>query len=394
MTSSTRRARRRAGVGLAGPRRLLGIFLLLLAAAWQPAAAADEDTELSWRSAAEIFELLERSKTKYNLDVKAGDEAFLEELREPPADVTGRPQLTATPGATDLTTWVCGEQAEEQLAEAEVAFGNDDMATAQAGYRRAVASDPECYVAHSHLGDTFLKTDNETMALAHYSRAIELNPIDHKTYAYRGHAYLRTGDAGLALADFQKALALRPHYWLVEALVGNYTQARLDLRDARLLAPVRITRTGRRSFDIEVFSDSEPWLAYGLCAAAWQGEGLSPLVEERSLEPRALRKTRRVKARERDAEGPRFELALERECMTVALSVYVSGRQADETTERPVAADPVFEALERAARNDYFDEALLYGVAAQRFAQTMLLLGEPARERMLDYVKELVLTRR
>ncbi|MEM6701311.1 MAG: tetratricopeptide repeat protein [Acidobacteriota bacterium] len=398
MTSSPTAGERRRPASPCRIARAVSVlaFFTLAAFALDPLQAADEP-ELPWRSSAQILALLEKSKIEYRIELPKADDGFLSQLREPPGDVTGRPQLIASGDTVDLTTWVCNDEAEALLSDAEVAFGNGDMEAAQNGYRNAVRSDADCYIAHSHLGDTFLRTDNETMALAHYSRAIELNPIDHKTYAYRGHAHLRNGDADLALADFQQALALRPHYWLVEALLENYPGAPLQMADARLLAPIRLTRTGRRVIEVEIFDDSPPWIAYGLCAAAWQGEGLAPLSEEGALAKRELRKSRRTRAKERDEEGARFELELERECMAIALQVYVDGRDSVEGSEsgedsRPFTADPAFEALERAVQSGFFDEALLYGVASQRFAQAMLLIGETARERMLDFVEELILT--
>ncbi len=350
------------------------------------------------RTLEELRAIAESSKKSYTLEwvspESAAGQAILQSL-EQVADYSPRPSVEVDDGAVRLTEWSCKDGAEVLLAEGEKSFVGGDYQAAQEGYIEATRIDPRCYVAHSHVGDTFLRTGNETMALAHYNRAIELNPNDHKTFVYRGHAHLRQGDGELALDDFRTALTLRPHFWLVEGILRNYEGYPVVLRDARLQAPLRVVRTGKSSFVTQVLEGARdtPWEAYGLCRALWRGEGLAARGAEAGLTRKQRRRAATQRQVERDIEDgeARFDMAEEQECLSAALESHLA--TADDATagNRPLEELDPFEALQRARVGGLFDQALLYGVAAQRFSQTMILLGDQQQQRMREFVERFVL---
>jgi len=78
--------------------------------------------------------------------------------------------------------------------------------------------------------------------------------------------------------------------------------------------------------------------------------------------------------------------------MMLALENYVATKEeADRETILPFVPDEALEAFEKAVRAGFTSEALLYGIAAQRFGQAMLMLGEDLRQQMRDFVSEMVL---
>ena len=350
------------------------------------------------RTGAEILDLAERSKITYEVDFDLSDKspkgaAILERIESRPGDLSGRPRITRVDSNVSLGEWTCSEDAEAHLVAAEVHFNARNYGAARAGYLEAVASDPQCYVAHSHIGDTFMQDDNDTMAIVHYNRAIELNPLDHKTFAYRGRAHLRQGEGMFALGDFRSSLTLRPHYWLTVAILENSPQFPVIFNDLRLLPPVHIEPVDKKTISVQKLERGhESWIPYALCKAVWFGEGLATAEEEATMGRKALRRERKRRARAREENGTQFDYGEEFECVMLALENYMATKEgASSTPPTEFTSDPSLEALEKALRAGHTTEALLYGIAAQRFGQTMLMLGEELRQQMRTFVDEMVL---
>jgi tetratricopeptide (TPR) repeat protein len=91
---------------------------------------------------------------------------------------------------------------------------------------------PNCGMAHNHLGITLFGTGRVDEAAAHFQKAIEIDSNDDMAHNNLGKVFLQTGRAVEAIAQFQKAIeihsdSLEAHYNLGNALlqVGRVDEA-------------------------------------------------------------------------------------------------------------------------------------------------------------------------
>jgi tetratricopeptide (TPR) repeat protein len=77
-------------------------------------------------------------------------------------------------------------------------------------WRRTMAANPECWMAHNNLGKTLFEEGQVDQALAHFQKAVELRPNHAEARNNLGNALLRKGQVQEAMTQFQEAIKLRP----------------------------------------------------------------------------------------------------------------------------------------------------------------------------------------
>jgi len=65
------------------------------------------------------------------------------------------------------------------------------MPTAKTLYRRTLAQNPDCFLAHNNLASLFSKGDAVDEAVAHWLKAVEVQPGNVETYRNLGVAALQ-----------------------------------------------------------------------------------------------------------------------------------------------------------------------------------------------------------
>ena len=81
---------------------------------------------------------------------------------------------------------------------------------ALAYFDKAIALNPDFYVAYDARGNTRFELGDKAGAIADYGKAIALNPDSSGAYYYRGMALSELGDRVGAIADYDKVIALKP----------------------------------------------------------------------------------------------------------------------------------------------------------------------------------------
>jgi len=73
-----------------------------------------------------------------------------------------------------------------------------------------IARNPNAWLAHNNLGNTFLEKGQLDEAIAHYQKALQLKPDYANAYYNLGNALLRKGQLDEAITQYQEALQLNP----------------------------------------------------------------------------------------------------------------------------------------------------------------------------------------
>jgi tetratricopeptide (TPR) repeat protein len=87
-------------------------------------------------------------------------------------------------------------------------------------FDKAIALNPNDYLAHSNRGAAFEKMGQLDKAIKSYDRAVTLNPNDFTAYYNRGITFERMGQLKKAIEDFEQAIALNPNNYMAHNNMG------------------------------------------------------------------------------------------------------------------------------------------------------------------------------
>ena len=91
---------------------------------------------------------------------------------------------------------------------------------------------PECWMAHTNLGNIELKAGNIDVAVEHYRSSMKLLPGNAKAQQNLGVAYLKKGRLVEAINCFQKTIALRPNDTEAHNNLGNALLRQKKVKEA------------------------------------------------------------------------------------------------------------------------------------------------------------------
>ncbi|HER41022.1 MAG TPA: tetratricopeptide repeat protein, partial [Salinimicrobium catena] len=84
--------------------------------------------------------------------------------------------------------------AKKYMQEAEEALAENDMATAEALYRKAIAKDPANAEARYNLGNIYYKNEITGEAVERHTQSAKVaeeRPLKHDSYHNQGNAYMK-----------------------------------------------------------------------------------------------------------------------------------------------------------------------------------------------------------
>ena len=105
------------------------------------------------------------------------------------------------------------EAAREFMLEAEAALAEDDLASAEAFYRKAIAKDPSSAEARYNLGNLYYNKKITKEAVERHGQAAtvaETKPLKHSSFHNRGNAYMKQKKYKEAIEAYKNALRNNP----------------------------------------------------------------------------------------------------------------------------------------------------------------------------------------
>ena len=103
--------------------------------------------------------------------------------------------------------------AREYMQEAEKALGDDDLASAEAYYRKAIAKDPSSAEARYNLGNLYYNKEITKEAVERHGQAANVSEnkaLKHNSFHNRGNAYMKQKNYKAAIEAYKNALRNNP----------------------------------------------------------------------------------------------------------------------------------------------------------------------------------------
>ncbi len=79
-------------------------------------------------------------------------------------------------------------------------------------WRDTLAKNPQCWMAHTNLGDVFLREGRVSDAIGQYEQVLRINPDYAEAHFNLGIALAQTGKIEEAIAHYEQALRINPDY--------------------------------------------------------------------------------------------------------------------------------------------------------------------------------------
>lgn len=108
---------------------------------------------------------------------------------------------------------VASKVAKKYMQEAEEALADNDMASAEAYYRKAIAKDPANAEARYNLGNLYYNKEINTEAVERHGQAAnvaEAKPLKHDSFHNRGNAFMKQKKYKEAVEAYKNSLRNNP----------------------------------------------------------------------------------------------------------------------------------------------------------------------------------------
>ena len=355
--------------------RLLSAVVLVLFGSMAMASPPEEDTKRRMLSPPEVWEIVEKSDVMYRIvcpmedlpDVNpANTIKSLFPLSVQPAEHPCR--VTRTDGTAMLAEYTFSQEIAKMFEEAEALFVGRRYTEAIRSYQKIIDRFPDCYVAYSHLGDSYYKMRQFRKAISYFDKAIEINPFDHRTFVYKADSLVHLGELAEAEAAYIHALSLQPRYWLAMAnLQHQADKLAIEVR-TDLFQPKAFVRREKDGIGVYI-SDEQSlnvWLSYALVKAIWLGE-------PSHRDPKTDNSTYTWSSLE------------EEEALFNLVAVYKALKHLD-----TAKSDPGLDLLERIAEAGDLNSFVLYEIASRMNPQVTLTLPEEARQSVREFIAKYV----
>ncbi len=273
------------------------------------------------------------------------------------------PMVVETDDGIDVVPYPYDEYEIAKLSEAEEFFRKKEFDAARAIYQALLAERPKCYLAVSHIGDTYYFAGDAATALSYFDKAIAMNPADHQLHFFRGNALFNLERFDEAVDSYINTLVLYPrHRFSMDALEKIREYAGIELHES-LFAPEALAEPTDDGVSIKLDKDAigGSWFGYAVAKGFWLGEP-------------AHRKE--VTGSERLA----WSSMAEREAISALISSYLIFKK--EKGEN----DPAIEKIIEIANNGDLDKFMLYEMASRFDPHFALRQKKQVREWMHDYV--------
>lgn len=314
----------------------------------------------------EIMQQMESSETTYSIEalpvdsVKpiALDVLFPQQLPRHPS-----PMVVETDDGIDVVPYPYDEYEIAKLTEAEEFFKKKEFDAAREVYQALLAERPKCYLAVSHIGDTYYFAGDAANALSYFDKAIAMNPADHQLHFFRGNALFNLERFDEAVDSYINTLVLYPrHRFSLDALEKIREYAGIELHES-LFAPEALAELTDTGVYIKLDKDAigSAWFGYAIAKGFWLGE---PKHRKELIGDDRLT----------------WSSSAEREAIAALLSAYTTFKDEKGKT------DPAIEKIIEIADNGDLDKFMLYEMTSRFDPHFALRQGKQVREWMHDYV--------
>ena len=144
---------------------------------------------------------------------------------------------------------------------------------ARAIYREVITALPDCYVAHTYLGNSYWVTDQFDSALVWYERAIPLNRNSYQLSLNRAQALYKLGRFEDARQEFIRTLMLHPRDSSTYLTLEEYGKGLGITLNRNLFSPKSMAVTSEKGIDIVYRENAGThWIMYGMAKGMWLGE--------------------------------------------------------------------------------------------------------------------------
>ncbi len=338
-------------------------------AAFIPASRA-----LSWtqepplRSPADIMQIVEQSAVNYRLESKALKPKDL--LYEAPLPILRMPWIERRGNNVVLSEFKINRTSQAAMIEAEKIYRKGMHEASIKGFAKAIAAQPNNFLALSHTGDAYLSLGQVPYALLYFDKAIAANPFVYESHARRAIALAKLEEWEKARQTFVTTLAMVPrNRYILDEIAFYKTLMKIDIHKQLLTPRVQVLMEGKNpviAIDKVPEGEAQVWMIYGLCRAIWLAEP----------HPAGAKKPTGMKWNSRE----------DSECVGSALGVYENLR-----AEGKVQPLFEFERLRAIIKADFLEEFLTYQFGSQSFAQITLFQNPEKFERLREFIRRFVL---
>lgn len=234
--------------------------------------------EPNYLSNAEIFKIMEKSTTHYNIksinslkDITSNE--FGKILYPPLTTHIEYPKVIEIDSSLYLQSFSFDSLAWQEVLNGEEYYKEKDYKNALKYYEKAMSISESLYVGYLNAGDCYLMQDSLSMALDYYKKAYNINPYDYRTSFYQGTVYLKMQDIEKAKENYINALVLKPrHQNLMNVLTALSTKLNIKV-NSQTFEPKALVRYEGDSVAVyfDLNNDSY-WMAYAFAKAIWLGE--------------------------------------------------------------------------------------------------------------------------
>jgi len=267
---------------------------------------------------------------------------------------------------------------EDELRDAEMAFGKGDLDAALAGYKAAAARHPTSYLAHLDAGDVYYRKGDIAGAAEWFGKAIAINPDIETAYRYWGDTLARSGDDKAALAYYIRAVVAEPYK---QASRGGL-QAWVKRNGATLQSPqlprpkVGLKDDGTGKGPAPVINLDQNAMADPRAGAAWVAYAANRVLW---LKGRYL---------ERHPGETEYRHSLDEEVESLRLAVQVIQKDLPDAAQLPALRD-----LVRLSKDDMLEPYVLLNGVDAGIAQDYPAYRATHREQLAAFIEKYLIVR-
>ena len=314
------------------------------------------------RPMSEIMKVMETSGVFYELkelSAESKPEALLASLFPVINKPLTYPWANKSNGKTVASEYPFRKKEVQLLEKAEKPFKAEDYEAAAKIYLKITKKFPNCYLAWSSLGDTYLFRGKPEEAATYYQKAIELNPFGHRLPFYLGNAYAKMGKKEEAIAQYVRSMTLFPRYEaLSQRLRDSASVLGCQFNESNFQPMVKTQwEDGKVIVSFKLGGNKERWMAYAMNKAIWLGPADKKHV---------------------------WSVVEEKECLTNLLSSYYMSKKEGE-------ASPQLDRLAQVFKDGLFNGFLIYEIASRMDPNMVLYQSKPAQDVLAEYIRRYVI---
>lgn len=252
------------------------------------------------------------------------------------------------------------EEALELKKKAEAAFRAKKYTEAREFYLQIKKLHPEYSKITTYIGQTYSLEGDIKKSIQLYKEAIKQNPIDYLGHWFLARSYAYNEDFEKALDEYIIAQILnRNHKLITRELQGVMSLFKKNYEDWSFNPQYKLTSTD--SQNVKIFYGGADWITYALVKAVW------------AYEP-GYRASMGL--------GPNEEVSILEEKEALA-SFYILNMD-----NKKLNKQPFFKALDKAFKNQQFDEFILYEILLVKIPFIAYQLPDEMMANLRKYILE------